>query len=276
LLLTEFLGREIEGMSISTSTPVVSLTTAVPFAQRTSRNALLAGLSSKILSKLSNHFREVDYPEGAVLWQAGEQVREIVFPVSGTVSIRVPTKDGPGIEVAIIGHEAAVGFHDGRLPAVTQAVVQSPGRFICVAAQAFAAAAHKNHEVSPLSEICNGWLLLQSQQTAACNAVHAADARFCRWLLRASDALGADMVQVTQETIAQALGVRRTTVTLIAQQLQLRGTISYRRGRIAIRDRAELQAAACDCYHTLTRTRWPSEQLALNEVDHAAARETAI
>jgi hypothetical protein len=77
----------------------------------------------------------------------------------------------------------------------------------------------------------------------------------------ASDALSGDVVSATQETIAQALGVRRTTATLIAQHLQLRGTISYSRGKIAIRDRAALQAAACDCYSLLVRRHWPSELL---------------
>jgi CRP-like cAMP-binding protein len=227
------------------------------------------------LSKLSNQFWELDYQEGTALWDAGDQVHQIVFPVSGTISMRVPTKDGHGIEVAIIGHEGAVGFHDDVLPAVTQAVVQAPGRFICIAAQAFAAAAQNDEEIRRLADICNGWLLLQSQQMAACNAIHAADARFCRWLLRASDALGADTVPVTQEAIAQAMGTRRTTVTLIAQHLQLRGAISYRRGRVAIRDRAGLQATACDCYHKLDSSRWPSVLLAnttLEDNDLFAAR----
>jgi CRP-like cAMP-binding protein len=257
-------------MSITVSTPMLrshDTSSAAPLVHNASRNSLLDAVSSKTLSKLNNLFRELDYREGTALWDAGDQVRHVVFPVSGTISIRVPTKDGHGIEVATVGHEGAVGFHDDGLPAVTQAVVQAPGRFLCIAAQAFAAAAHNDEEIRRLADICNGWLLLQSQQTAACNAVHAADSRFCRWLLRASDALGADTVLVTQEAIAQALGIRRTTVTLIAQQLQLRGAISYRRGRVAIRDRASLQAAACDCYHKLDSSRWPSKLLANTAVE---------
>jgi CRP-like cAMP-binding protein len=252
-------------MSISATTPIIrghDSHSDVPSVQRLSRSSLLDAISAKALSILSNQFREVDYPEGTALWDAGDQVRQIIFPVSGTISIRVPTKDGHGIEVANIGHEGAVGFHEHGLPAVTQGVVQAPGRFISITREGFAAAAQKDEEINRMADICNGWLLLQSQQTAACNAIHAADARFCRWLLRASDAHGADTVQVTQEAIAQALGIRRTTVTLIAQQLQVRGAISYRRGRVAIRDRASLQDAACDCYHKLERSRWPSELLA--------------
>ena len=125
-----------------------------------------------------------------------------------------------------------------------------------------------------MAEVATGWLLLQSQQMAACNAVHPAEARFCRWLLRASEALDTATVSVTQEMIAHALGIRRTTATLIAQQLQLRGTISYSRGKIAIRDRAGLQAAACDCCRALARAHWPSELLrggALDRNDQTAA-----
>jgi CRP-like cAMP-binding protein len=258
-------------MSITVSTtPIIrghDSPSAAPPVPNASRNSLLDAVPAKTLSKLSNQFRELEYREGTALWDAGDQVRQIVFPISGTISIRVPTRDGHGIEVATIGHEGAVGFQDNGLPAVTQAVVQAPGRFMCIAAQAFDMAARKDEDIRRLADICNGWLLLQSQQTAACNAVHAADSRFCRWLLRASDALGADTVLVTQEAIAQALGIRRTTVTLIAQQLQLGGAISYRRGRVAIRDRANLQAAACDCYHKLDRSRWPSELLANTAVE---------
>jgi CRP-like cAMP-binding protein len=265
-------------MSITVPNPIIrsqDSTSAAPVVHNASRNSLLDTVSAKTLSKLNNQFREFDYPEGTTLWDAGDQMQQIVFPVSGTVSIRVPTKDGHGIEVATIGHEGAVGFHDDGLPAVTQAVVQAPGRFMCITAQAFAAAAQKDEDIRRLADICNGWLLLQSQQTAACNAVHSADARFCRWLLRASDAVGADTILVTQEAIAQALGIRRTTVTLIAQQLQSRGAISYRRGRVAIRDRASLQAAACDCYHKLNRSRWPSELLADNGTEDDDSSATA-
>jgi CRP-like cAMP-binding protein len=112
-----------------------------------------------------------------------------------------------------------------------------------------------------MAAVCNSWLLLQAQQIAACNAVHSADARFCRWLARASDVLSSEVIPVTQEAIAQALGIRRTTATLIAQQLQVKGAISYSRGRIVIRDRAALRAGACDCCHALGRARWPSELL---------------
>src|ERR1700747_213013 len=103
--------------------------------------------------------------------------------------------------------------------------------------------------------------MLQAQQAALCNAIHTADARFCRWVLRMSDALGVDLLQVTQEAIAEALGIRRTTANLIARQLQCKGMISGGRGKITIRNRAGLQSAACDCYSVLGRRHWPCELL---------------
>jgi CRP-like cAMP-binding protein len=231
--------------------------------QNSDNNLLLGGLPPAAASLLDRHLRRHDFDEGTVLWQAGQPAGLVFFPVSGVISIGVPTNDGHVIEVAMIGREAAAGFHDrSRMPpVVAQAVTLAAGRFMSISAQALAAAEQESEDIRRIAEVCTGWLLSQSQQTAACNAVHSAEARFCRWLLRASDALDTGTIAVTQEMIANALGIRRTTATLIAQQLQLRGTISYSRGRIAIRDRADLEAAACECHRVLARSYWPSERL---------------
>src|SRR6516225_5760925 len=122
-------------MSLTASNPIIrsnDSSSATPLVQNRSRNSLLDAVSAKTLSKLNNQFRELDYSEGTALWDAGDQMHQIVFPISGTISIRVPTKDGHGIEVATVGHEGAVGFYDDGLPAVTQAVVQASGRFLCI------------------------------------------------------------------------------------------------------------------------------------------------
>ena len=226
-------------------------------------SSLLSALSGETARLLGRDLRHGDFREGAVVWDAGSDAGQIFFPISGAISIRVPTRNGHGIEVATIGPEGAAGFHDGSgtVPVLTQAVVQAGGRFATIAAEAFHAAASECEELGRLAAVCKAWLLLQSQRTALCNTVHSADARFCRWLLRTSDALGADIVRVTQEAIAEALGIRRTTANLIAQQLQRKGTISCGRGKIAIRDRAGLQSAACDCYSVLGPRHWPCELL---------------
>jgi CRP-like cAMP-binding protein len=239
-----------------------------PSAHDPERNLVLAGLTPDVASLLHKHLCAHEFDEGTVLWHAGHPAGLVFFPVSGIISIGVPTKDGHVIEVALIGREGAVGFGDrsGTLP-MTQAVTRAAGRFMSISAHAFAAAALESEAIRQIAEISTGWMLLQSQQMAACNAVHGAEARFCRWLLRASEALDTETVAVTQEMIAHALGIRRTTATLIAQQLQMRGTISYSRGKIAIRDRAGLVAAACDCCRVLSRAHWPSELLARGGAD---------
>jgi len=231
------------------------------------RGPLLAVLSAEAARLLGSHLRETELREGALLWDAGPDAGRIFFPISGIISVRVPTGNGHGIEVATIGPEAAAGFHDGwaRIPVLTQGIVHSSGRFAIISVEAFHAAAGECEELGRLAAACKGWMLAQSQRTAACNAAHSADARFCRWLLRMSDALGQDVVRVTQESIAEALGIRRTTANLIAQQLQFRGTITCGRGKIAIRDRASLELAACDCYSALGRSHWPSELLRAGE-----------
>jgi CRP-like cAMP-binding protein len=232
----------------------------------TPRSRPLSALPDDAFALLHRHLREQDLREGAVLWDIGAPVERVFFPIAGLISIRVPSKDGDGVDVALVGHEGGAGIPDGYgdAPALTQGVVLVAGRFVQLPAQAFAAAMRQSEQIAGLAAACNAWLLLQSQLIAGCNAVHPADARLCRWLLRASDALGGNVVPVTQETIARALGIRRTTATLIAQQLQARGVINYGRGKINIRDRAALQSAACSCCAGLGPARWPSEVLAAN------------
>lgn len=231
------------------------------------RNAALAALTASALSALELHLRHGDFPEGAVLWDAGEPASRVYFPASGMISVIVPLKDGRGIEVASIGREAGVGmeYQMRPLPLLTRGVVQVAGMFSYMPVSQFAAATREREDIKELAAYCSDWLLTQAQQIAACNAAHSADARFCRWLLQSSEHMESDMVPSTQEAIAQLLGIRRTTVTLIAQRLQVAGVISYKRGRIAVRDRQNLQSAACDCHLMLGRQYWPSVRLTKNQ-----------
>jgi CRP-like cAMP-binding protein len=228
-----------------------------------SDNPLLEMLSLRAASLIRGHSRQQDLPEGALAWNVGDEISDVFFPISGMISIRVLTPDGHAIEVASIGRQGAAGLYEqaGRSPVLTQGVVAVSGRFVRIAGAVFGMAVRENPEIGSLAAACDSWLLRQSQQIAACNAAHPADRRFCRHLLRASDALAADVIPLTQETIAQSLGIRRTTATLIAQDLQLRGFISYRRGKIIVSDRARLEAAACDCYAALRHCHWPSFDL---------------
>jgi hypothetical protein len=230
---------------------------------------LLSALSAEA-ARLIGPIRQDEFRQGAVLWDPAATARQIFFPISGVISIRMPSRDGSGIGIAMIGSEAAAVFHDrwGMVPVLTQGIVQAAGRFASMDAEAFERAADQCEELRQIAAACQGWLVLQSQQGALCNAIHIADARFCRWVLRMSDALGVDLLRVTQGDIAQLLGIRRTTANLIAQRLQQKEIISWGRGKIAIRDRAGLQSAACDCYAVLGRRHWPCELLRGSRPSH--------
>jgi CRP-like cAMP-binding protein len=234
-----------------------------PFLQVLGDLPLLEMLSPQSGSFLRSHLRQQDLPEGVLAWDEGDQASDVFFPITGMISLRVLTADGHAIEVASIGRQSGGGLYElaGRPPSLTQGVVTVPGRFARISGSAFGAAVRENPEIRALAAACDAWSLRQSQLIAACNATHPADCRLCRYLLRTSDGLAVDVIPFTQETIAQSLGIRRTTATLIAQDLQQRGIISYRRGKIIISDRAQLEAAACDCYAMLGRRYWPSFQL---------------
>lgn len=230
-------------------------------------NEALAGLPSAVLVALEQFIADRRFGDGAVIWEPGQAVDQIYFPRSGVISIRVPTHPGHAVEVAAIAREGAAGFQDraGPLSAISQGVAQIGGEFACISKQHFTALAREHAELRWLERVCLDWLLVQARQIAACNTAHSADARFCRWLIRMSDAIADEAIPATQEAIAETLGLRRTTATLIAQRLQAAEAISYRRGRIIIRDRAALEAAACTCCVILGRRNWPSELLR-NEV----------
>jgi hypothetical protein len=165
------------------------------------------------------------------------------------------------VEVGTICNQAAVGAIFDPSDSCTQGVVQIGGHCTHIPAQQLLGAAKENSEIENLVNYCRDWILLQAQHTAACNAVHAADQRFCRWLFQACERMETDTISVTQEMIASSLGIRRTTVTLIAQKLQFEGLIRYRRGKIAVLDRARLRAAACECCDGLARKHWPSSRM---------------
>lgn len=226
-------------------------------------NGALAALSSSAFERIEAHLRERFCRDGHVLWQPGERPERVYFPVSGTISLVLPTKPDTALEVGSVGLEGAVGFPEdtGAPPAFARAVVRASGNFVHMPAREFAAAKQEIEELRRLETACRAWLLAQAEQGAVCNARHSADARFSRWLSRAAEATGRVTVAVTQEVAAEMLGLRRTTVTLVAQNLQAAGIIRYRRGVIAIVDHDGLRRAACACCTALDPAHWPSRRL---------------
>ena len=216
-------------------------------------NYLLGSLSSAQLNLLRSHLHNVTFGRGTVLFQTGDEVDYIYFPHSGMVSLLLTTPNGEAIETATVGREGVVGAMAGLglYKSSVRVVVQLPIRASRVSASMFRRAVASSNEIRDLCIRYNEILLIQARINAACNALHQIEARFCRWLLQSVDRAESDSVSLTQELISEMLGVRRTSVTVAAGNLQKRGVISFSRGTVRILNRSALEQASCECYHSL-------------------------
>lgn len=198
----------------------------------------------------------VSLRRGDVLFEPGSQVPATHFPSAGTVvAIVIGIVDGRTVEVATIGREGAVGgiVSAGKAPAYARAVVQIAGSALRVDLKALETVKTRSPQVRELFSRYADALLAQVMQSVACNAFHPLDARCCRWLLTAQDRACCDDIPLTQEYLAEMLGVQRTTVSAVARALQAQGLIRYRRGTIRILDRAAIETKACECYENVAR-----------------------
>lgn len=244
------------------SPPAITPTQPAPATSRV-QNGCLAALSPAAFALLRPYLVEVTMMEGTVVWEQGSLPDDAIFPISALISIVVPFRAGESIEVASIGSEAAIcpQFAPTSHGAPTRGCVYVGGRSLRIPAMQLLAAAERSREIARLLEICRDWMLSQSQQIAACNAVHSAEQRLCRWLIQSHQRLAGAGLHATQESIGSALGIRRTTVTLLAQNLQTKGLIQYRRGKITISDPAGIGDMACECCTVLSREHWPATRL---------------
>ena len=220
------------------------------------RNRLLAALRPSERTSLEPHLEEVPLSQGQVLQEQGRDIEQIYFPHSGMISLVAVMNDGgKTIETATIGREGAVGAMAGFGPrhAFRRAIVQVAGTAAKIPTGAFREAVKGSEALRDILVRHNEVLLAQVQQAAACNAFHEAEQRLARWLLQTRDRIDSDTIPLTQEFLAQMLGVRRTTVTIIAHALQERGVLRYRRGQIEIADRQGLEKISCECYETVRK-----------------------
>jgi CRP-like cAMP-binding protein len=187
------------------------------------------------------------------LVEAGDEVDQIYFPHYGMLSLLAVLRDGKAIETATVGREGVVGAMAGLglYKSLVRTVVQMPMTGSRIAATHFRTAAAGSDPVRNLCIRYNEVLLSQARVTAACNALHSIEARFCRWLLQSADRAASDTISLTQEFLAEMLGVRRTSVTEVASKMQSAGLITYSRGVIKILDRQALMRTSCECYETL-------------------------
>jgi CRP-like cAMP-binding protein len=218
-----------------------------------SPNRILASVSDDVFAALSRHMGIVEFKHGTVLAENGEQIKGVYFPHSGIISIVVELSGGEMVEATMIGREGVVNAASalGGRVSINKAIVQGPSAGSFVPAERFAKVAEESRELRAMLVRHDQALLAQSQQSAACNASHLVEARLCRWLLRMRDLAGSDDLLVTQEFLAQMLGVRRTSLSVVANTLQKAGFIRYRRGNIRILDSDGLKEAACECYEAV-------------------------
>jgi CRP-like cAMP-binding protein len=222
-------------------------------------NRLLATMSPDTLALMGRDLRQISLAQGAAIYEPGDPLDQIYFPQTGMISLLVVTKKGGSIETATVGREGAVGLQRGlgTRRSFTRATAQIAGRFSVIRAAQFAPIVREDAALRDLIARYTEVLWAEAQQIAACNATHDSASRLCRWLLQSADRIGSDKVNLTQEFLAQMLGVRRTTVTLLAQSIQKKGIIKYSRGHIAILDRPGLEARACECYQIMRFDKLP-------------------
>jgi CRP-like cAMP-binding protein len=216
-------------------------------------NKLLSALPRDQFDLLASHFTTQSLPQGLVLIEAGDEFEYVYFPHYGMLSLLAVLKDGKAIETATVGCEGVVGAMAGLglYKSLVRVVVQLPISVSRISATQFRKAASASDAIRDLGIYYNEVLLSQARVTAACNAMHVIEARFCRWLLQSADRAGSSTVSLTQEFLAEMLGVRRTSVTEVASKMQIAGAINYSRGVIKILDRPALEKMSCECYQTL-------------------------
>lgn len=219
------------------------------------QNQLLAALPAADYARLEPHLELVEMPLGKVLYESGAQMRNVFFSTSAIISLLYVMEDGASAEIAVVGNEGIVGvsLFMGGETTLSRAIVQSAGH------------AYRLHGLMIKEEFCRAGpmqhlllrytqaLLTQMSQTAVCNRHHSLDQQLCRWLLLSFDRLPGDTLVMTQELIANMLGVRREGVTEAAGNLQRAGLIEYHRGHIKLLNRPGLEKRVCECYDVVRR-----------------------
>ena len=234
-----------------------------------SANRLLASLEPEDLDALSTGLTSVALEKGALLYEPGDDVDLIYFPHNAVISLMTLMQSGEAIESATVGREGAVGLSAGIYPrqSLSRAIVQVAGSASRITAAQLHQACRQSERLRFLIDRHAEALFGHAIQSVACNALHSVEARFCRWLLCCHDRIDSDRVSLTQEFLADMLGVQRTTVTVVARTLQAAGLIRYSRGVVDILDRAGLEAITCECYGTVRRN---YERLLSQPFAHAA------
>jgi len=222
------------------------------------QNHLLAALPAEEFERISPHLELVQMPLGKILYESGDELRYVYFPTTCIVSKLYVTKNGASAEIAVVGNDGIIGISifmgGGTMP--DRAVVRSAGyayrlRTHLLMQEFDRSRGSRSGGLHCLLLRYTQALITQMAQLAVCNRHHSVDQQLCRWLLVSLDRLPSNELTITQELIANMLGVRREGVTEAAGKLQGAGLIVYRRGHITVLDRPGLEARVCECYHVV-------------------------
>jgi CRP-like cAMP-binding protein len=219
-------------------------------ATRSSRNQILMRLNQENYERLQPQLEDVSLSLKEVIYEPGRKIGYVYFPESGVISIVRPLEDGRAIETGTVGNEGMVGLPAvfGMATSSSRAFVQIPGAAVRLKADIVLAERRRGGQFAELLMRFANATMAMLAQGVACNRVHSLEERMCRWLLMMHDRVDADSFPLTQEFLAQMLGVRRPTVNLAGTSLQRAGLIRYTRGKITIVNRKALEEASCECY----------------------------
>lgn len=227
----------------------------MPVPHAYSDNRLLAALSPPERERIYPHLELIPMPLGHVLYEPGDVLRHVYFPADCIISLLYVMTDGASAEISVVGNEGLIGvaLFMGGETTPSRAIVQSAGSAYRLIGHRLKDEFHRNGELQLLLLRYTQALLTQMAQTAVCNRLHSVDQQLCRWLLLSLDRLPSNQLSMTQELIANMLGVRREGVTEAAGKLQKLGVIRYHRGRITVLDRPRLEQLCCECYEVVRR-----------------------
>jgi len=227
--------------------------TIAPKLHTPHQNHLLDALPPSDYERLAPHLELVPMALGEVLYESGVQLRFVYFPTTSILSLLYVMEDGASAEIAIVGNEGILGISlfMGGETTPSRAVVQSAGHAFRLKAELLKDEFGRFGATMHLLLRYTQALITQMSQTAVCNRHHSVDQQLCRWLLLSLDRLSSNELSMTQELIANMLGVRREGVTEAAGALQAAGLIRYKRGRITVLDRPGVEARCCECYQVV-------------------------
>ena len=219
------------------------------------QNYLLAALAPAERERIFPQLQVAEMPLGKVLYESGDVLRHVYFPTDSIVSLLYVLADGASAEISVVGNEGLIGIalFMGGETTPSRAIVQSAGRAYRLDGYVFKEEFHRNGPMQLLLLRYTQALITQMAQTAVCNRHHSVDQQLCRWLLLSLDRLSSNQLTMTQELIANMLGVRREGVTEAAGKLDKLGVIRYARGQITVLDRPKLEQLCCECYAVVKR-----------------------